>query len=247
MTRTFEIMIDLANPRQNIIVLKRGDERSSEIVFTIMNNGSLFDLSDAYLATVKGIKPDDTVIYDDAEIDTENSQITYTISDQVTTAVGKGIYEITIQDDNLGLITTFNFYISVENITFDETDYLSTNDLSAFRAYMQQTSRSAQETQRYVTAFRDAYGDEQELINAQTELYEYYENYLADLKSKVAAGYFTGARGERGEDGTNGVISDVGLVLGFDIQDGNLVVHYSDGALNFYIDGDGNLIVTEGE
>lgn len=248
MQRTYDVLIDIANPRQNIICLKRGDQRASNIKFKIMNKSQLFDLTDAFIATVKGVKPDSTVIYADAEIDTENSVITFDIPEQATTVIGKSIYDITIQDENLGLITTFDFYITVENNTFDETDYMSTDDLAGFRAYMLQTARSARETVRFVNAFREAYGDEQILINEQQALYESFVNYLAELKSKEEAGYFNGARGARGEDGMNGVISDVGVVLGFDFtDDGHLLVHYTDSDLDFYIDNNGHLIITEGE
>lgn len=248
MQRTYDVLIDIANPRQNIICLKRGDQRASNIKFKLMNKSQLFDLTDAFIATVKGVKPDSTVIYADAEIDTENSVITFDIPEQATTVIGKSIYDITIQDENLGLITTFDFYITVENNTFDETDYMSTDDLSAFRAYMLQSSRYADETRRYVNSFRDAYGNEQVLINEQRELYEFFADYLEDVKEKVEEGYFDGARGARGEDGMNGVISDVGVVLGFDFtDDGHLLVHYTDSDLDFYIDNNGHLIITEGE
>ena len=99
MNRTYEIMIDLSNPRQNIVCLKRGDKRASNIRFLIMNKSKPFDLSDAFLATVKGVKPDSTVIYADATIDKENSVITFDIPEQTTTVIGKSIYDITIQDE----------------------------------------------------------------------------------------------------------------------------------------------------
>lgn len=248
MQRTYDVLIDIANPRQNIICLKRGDQRASNIKFKIMNKSQLFDLTDAFIATVKGVKPDSTVIYADAEIDTENSVITFDIPEQATTVIGKSIYEITIQDENLGIITTFDFYITVENNTFDETDYLSQNDLSAFRAYMLQSKRNSDETKRYVNAFREAYGNEQELIADQTELYQFFDNYLAEVKSKVDDGYFNGARGARGSDGMNGVISEVGVVIGFSFNEaGDLIVHYSDSTLDFEINEAGELIITEGE
>lgn len=248
MQRTYDVLIDIANPRQNIICLKRGDKRASNIKFKIMNKSQLFDLTDAFIATVKGVKPDSTVIYADAEIDTENSVITFELPEQATTVIGKSIYDITIQDENLGIITTFDFYITVENNTFDETDYLSQNDLSAFRAYMLQTQKNSDETRLFVNAFREAYGDEQELINEQQTLYEFFESYLAWLRSAVEDGYFNGARGERGADGLNGVISDIGLIVGFEFnQAGDLIVHYSDSTLDFSINDAGELIVTEGE
>lgn len=248
MERVFNVLIDISNKRQNIITLKRGDQRATVIKFTLMNKNQKFDLSDAFLATVKGIKPDNTVIYSDAEIDAENSVITWQVSDQATTVKGKSIYELQIQDENLGIITSFDYYISVENNTFDETDYLSQNDLLAFRAYMLQSSRYADETRRYVNSFRDAYGNEQVLINEQRELYEFFADYLADVKEKVEEGYFNGARGERGADGMNGVVSDIGLIVGFEFnQAGDLIVHYSDSTLGFSVNGAGELIVTEGE
>ena len=248
MQRTYDVLIDIANPRQNIICLKRGDKRASNIKFKIMNKSQLFDLTDAFIATVKGVKPDSTVIYADAEIDKGNSVITFELPEQATTVIGKPIYDITIQDENLGIITTFDFYVTVENNTFDETDYMSTDDLSAFRAYMLQSSRYADETRRYVNSFRDAYGNEQVLINEQRELYEFFADYLADVKEKVEEGYFNGARGERGADGMNGAVSDIGLIVGFEFnQAGDLIVHYSDSTLDFSINDAGELIVTEGE
>lgn len=248
MQRTYEVLIDIANPRQNIICLKRGDKRASNIKFKIMNKSQLFDLTDAFIATVKGVKPDSTVIYADSEIDKDNSVITFDIPEQATTVIGKSIYDITIQDENLGIITTFDFYVTVENNTFDETDYLSQNDLSAFRAYMLQSKRNSDETKRYVNAFREAYGNEQELIAEQTELYEFFDNYLAEVKSKVDDGYFNGARGARGADGMNGVISEAGVVIGFSFNEaGDLIVHYSDSTLDFEINEAGELIITEGE
>ena len=113
---------------------------------------------------------------------------------------------------------------------------------------MLQTQKNSDETRRFVNAFQEAYGNEQVLINEQRSLYEFYVSYLAWLQSAVEDGQFNGARGERGADGLNGVISEIGLVIGFEFnQDGDLIVHYSDSTLDFDINDAGDLIVTEGE
>lgn len=250
MKRIYDVMIDLMNPRQNILCLKRGDKGASAIRFTIMNNGNPFDMSDVSVATVKGVKPDKTIIYADATIEKDEegnniNVIDFDLPEQSTTVIGKSTYELTLQDVGLAIITTFDFYVSVEDLLYNEEDYLSEDDLAGFRAYMQVTKNLSEATRLFVNAFRDAYGDESELLQQTEALYEVYQEYIQNLQARVDRGDFNGAPGVPGERGADGVISEAGFLIGFEIQNGHLIVKYSDESENeFSINQSGHLILT---
>lgn len=250
MKRIYDVMIDLMNPRQNILCLKRGDKGASAIRFTIMNNGKPFDMSDVSVATVKGVKPDKTIIYADATIEKDAegyniNVIDFDLPEQSSTVVGKSTYELTLQDVHLAIITTFDFYLSVEDLLYNEEDYLSEDDLAGFRAYMQATRIYSQDTKSYVDNFREVYGDEKDLLANTEELHQFYEDYISDLQIRVDRGDFNGAQGIPGERGADGVVSEAGFLIGFEISDGNLIVIYSNEDENeFSINDEGNIILT---
>ena len=250
MERYFEIMIDLSNPRQNIICLKQHDRGATTVKLSIMNNGVKFDLSDAAFVSLKGVKPDDTVIYAGVDFvqddDGNNTNVLMcNLPEQVATVAGKSTYEVTLTDQYAGTITTFDFYISVEALLFDEEDYFSESDVSGFRVYLIRALNAAQRTEEFAEAFRQAYGNESEILENIQALKTYYEAFFEELEEALERGDFNGARGIQGERGADGVISEIGLVIGFEEHDGDLYVYYSeDSTLNWTTDSDGNLIVS---
>ena len=71
-------------------------------------------------------------------------------------------------------------------------------------------------------------------------------NISTDLENKVASGYFNGKDGKDGIDGKDGVITTLKGQIAFDIEDGNLMVYYSDdeNLPDAHIDENGCLVLT---
>ncbi len=72
------------------------------------------------------------------------------------------------------------------------------------------------------------------------------DNISNDLENKIASGYFNGKDGKDGIDGKDGVITTVEGQIAFEIEEGNLMLYYTDGdnPPDAHIDNDGCLILT---
>lgn len=247
-----KLIIDLARPsRSNTIIVKKGDTRSRLLHFILLSNGESFDMSDVAIATVKGVKPDDSVIFADATIVTDEeghntNVVEYTLSDLAMTVAGQVRFEITLTSGTSEILSSFEFYVQVENLLYDENDMLSGSDLSGFRNYLMRALMAATKAESVREELEANMGNLENLIDGFRSMYLGYEYTLEDLDAKIASGAFIGAQGQPGEPGMNGVISSVESgYFGFSVVDGELVYHYwNTEALPISMNTEGELIIT---
>lgn len=246
MNITNNIVIDLQNSkRKHIAEVKQSDRSSRAFRFTVLNSNKPFDMSGVYTATVKGIKPDETIIYAAADIEKDGegnntNNIAYTMSDHVTSVSGTITFEIQLLSSKGEMITSFDFYVDVINQLYDEDDVISESDLNGFKAYLVRTLNATRYTESIEKSFEDAYGTV-ESIKADLEArIEECDSVLEDIQRMLDTGAFIGAKGPQGENGRDGVITEGSQVIGFQIEDDELICHYyGDGEPDISMNDDG--------
>ena len=251
MNLVYNMVVDLFNnARTNTLEVKKGNINSVQMRFTILNNGNPFDMSDVVMASVKGVKPDDSIIYAACDIEKDEEEkpiniVTYTLSDEATCVSGRTTYELSLADGDGNLVQSFDFYIYVVSNLFDESDQWGKSDVSAVASYMGRTLKAASDTEGLVATFIVAYGQIEEVLNRLQNEYDYYVDYINDLQERVARGDFNGARGPQGENGADAIVTESEGIMAFQIVDDELVVYfYGDDAPPLSIDDDGNLVYT---
>ncbi len=106
------IKLEMAKPvqRQSISV-RCGDTNSRQVRFTLAKNGTVYDLSKAVFAVVKGKKPDNTEFFNDCQI--SGNEVFYNITTQTVAVAGDVLCELEIAFDDGSKITSPEFVIYV--------------------------------------------------------------------------------------------------------------------------------------
>lgn len=239
---TYDLLIDLEYPeRSNNIIVKRNDNNSRVFVMRVTEGGKPFDMSKVTIASLRATRPDKTIVF--ADVDIVDNTLVYRMSDNLCNVTGKVTCEVSLYTENQEEITSFEFYILVENLLFDENDFLSQNDLSGFKSYLSRAQLAAASAEGVRDAFIIGTASVDAILQKfRTEL-ELYEEYLDGLEAKVKSGYFNGERGMQGENGKDAVIAEGVGIIGFDVVNGHLMCHYvTEEPPGFVMDEVGHLI-----
>ena len=240
----YNIITDLAKPQSHEILVKKNDSASRTFVFTVLNNGKKIDLSKVASASIRGVKPDGAIIYDACDVDKATGRIVWTPMTDFTNKPGKITCELDIYETTLVDVSSFEFYITVQNLLFDENDYVSVDDLSGFKAYMARAQASAQYADSVRVAFESTYGDLEEIRRTYVETLDEYTAFFEKMKQDAAEGKFDGARGPQGENGADAVVTEGVWPIGFQIEEGHLICYYVGNVEpEIEVDTDGHLIV----
>lgn len=237
-------MLDLQKPNRSInIELMRNDDRAREINFSIMSNGKKLDTKDIEIATIKGVKPDGTIIYSDCAIK-EDGTVVYEISDNMASVEGKVTLMLELWSMANEMIQSFEFYILVKNQLFDENDFMSTNDLGGFKSYMTRAQAAANAAEYVKNAFEVENGSLTQIKQEYENTLDEYNDFYDDLKHKADTGYFNGAQGIQGENGRDAVVMEAQGVMGFEIEGTNLILsYYTEEIPPLRINEDGHLVL----
>ena len=227
-----KLIIDLQNnARTNTIEVKKGGTNAYTLEMRITSGGHAFDMSDVYTATVKAVKPDESIIYADADIvkDEEGNNINvvrYRLSEAALAVTGKSTYEIELMDSGGITVNSFDFYVNVIPELYNEEDLYDVSDVSGVRSYMARALAAAERSEEVENTFNVLHGSAQEILNMLAGEYDKYEGALEDLQHMVDSGAFDGARGPQGENGADAVIGEGTQVIAFQIVDGELICYY---------------------
>ena len=135
---TYPMVVDMARPNKyNTLLVMKNDTNTREIKFVLMNDGRPFDTSECDTVTVKAIKPDQSIVYDDAVVSQDEdgnniNEIVYTLPADLTNVSGKTVMTLTLMNST-EQISSFEFYVNTRNELYNEDDYASDDDLSGFR------------------------------------------------------------------------------------------------------------------
>lgn len=148
----YPLVINLNKPtKQYRITVKRGDDKSRKIKFTLIRNGVKYNLDGNDVASLRAIREDGSITFADCPI-LEDGTCEYVFTENMTSASGLVTAELAVTTGVGETITTFEFYIIVEKILYNENDYVSESDLSGFKEYLAKAraaAEAAEEAQEY--------------------------------------------------------------------------------------------------
>ncbi len=248
-----KLVIDLQNNRSIMVELKKGGGNAYTLEMMLVSGGGVLDMSDIYTATIKAVKPDESIVYADAEIvkdenGNNTNKVVYVLSEAALSVTGKSIYEVMLMDSNGTTVNSFDFYVNVINQLYDENDLYDVSDVSGVRAYMARALRAAQTAEELENTFNFLYGSTEQVIAELNGEIDKYEEYFKELQERVDSGAFTGARGPQGENGHDAVVADATMIIGLQILDGDLICYYVGNEVPpVSINDDGELVMTYGE
>lgn len=122
-----KIRIPLDKPLSRIVVsVKKNDANTRKLCITLTNNGVVYELKNIKMAAVKGIKPDNTIFYNDCVIDC--NEIQYTLTSNSIAVEGCVKCEIVLYGDDTEVITSARFDIYVYDSVFDDDVIESTDE-----------------------------------------------------------------------------------------------------------------------
>lgn len=140
--RVHTITLDLAHPERTFREeLKRGDRDSHMLLVTLVENGTLFDLTDCFV-DLKVVKPDDTRVFVDCGI--LEGKAVVVLPRQVSACVGEANAELAITDNNGMYLSSPTFFFNVTDETYEEDPMVSEDDLEGFRTYLARASEQAE-------------------------------------------------------------------------------------------------------
>lgn len=249
MNLSYKVLIDLTKPlRTNTVVIKQNNTRSIDLDVFIQSGGQVFDMTDVMAVSVRAVNENQNIIYDDATIvQDENgnntNEVVYSLPDAILKSTGRTTMEFEVISNLAETIASFDIYVEIQSILFNEDDLLTADEITGFRIYMARALAAMNKSEAISNAFNILYGSTEEVLDKLAEEYDFYLEYIQNLQDRVDRGEFTGARGPQGENGADAVVTDSGFVYGMQIVNGELVLYYDGEAPGYSIDDDGNLVI----
>lgn len=139
MNVVYDMVVDFARPsKTNTVLVMQNDANSRVLRFILMNQGRPFDTSGVAIVSIKAVKPDGKVIYDNASVSQDSdgkniNEVVYTVPPALTSTSGQVTMTITLQSAANESISSFENYLLTRNELYNEDDYASDDDLSGFR------------------------------------------------------------------------------------------------------------------
>lgn len=227
MIKPYNLIINLDKPTLvNSVIIKKGDHKSRRLIFNIISNNKCIDLNEVYSISIKATKPDNTIVYDEVKI--ENGKVYYDLIEQITAAVGEVECELEIIGAEESAINSPSFYLTVQDNVYDLSKIASEDVLLAQRAYVSAAYEVLCRTEEIQGNFEMTHGTMEEVLAELESSKAEYVTYIDELKKMVADGYFNGQRGAQGEKGADAVIIEASGIIGFQIEDGNLMCYTED-------------------
>lgn len=146
------IRLEMAKPvqRQSISV-RCGDTNSRQVRFTLAKNGTVYDLSKAVFAVVKGKKPDNTEFFNDCQI--SGNEVFYNITTQTMAVAGEVLCELEVAFSDGSKITSPEFVIYVYQ-TQSEYGAESQNEYQGILAALSVATQAENDAKSAQTAAR---------------------------------------------------------------------------------------------
>ena len=153
------IKLEMARPVQRQSVsIRCGDTNSRQIRFTLAKNGTVYDLTNAVFAVVKGKKPDNTEFFNDCVI--SGNEVFYNVTSQTVVTAGEVLCELEIAFDDGSKITSPEFVIYVYQ-TQSEYGAESKNEYKGILAALSVATQASNDAVSAQTAARN-YSDKAE-------------------------------------------------------------------------------------
>lgn len=236
------LTINLDKPSvYNNVVIKKGDKRGRRLIFNIISNNKRLDPEDVHAVAIKAVHESGSILHDTVKL--ENHSFFYDIEEEFTAMEGESEIELEIISSDGSVIYSPTQYVTVRGAVYDTEKLVSENNIKGIQAYVSAAFDILKTVRNVENSFRMNYGTFEEILRELEDSKEDYVTFMRELQRKVREGYFNGERGPQGENGANAVLMEGFGILGFQIQDGNLVCYYfNEVPPPMELDGNGHLI-----
>ena len=146
MRLTTDIKLDLArNGSPPTVWAKQNDSSTRYIRARLLESGADFAVETGVQARIRVLKPDNTAIYNIAEIDTPETSGTYVdaeLTSQALAVPGVAIAEIGLYSEQQ-ILTTFVFYLRIERSAVSDEQIESTDEFTVLEQAIQNANTAA--------------------------------------------------------------------------------------------------------
>ena len=132
---------------QELFRFKKGDS-ARVIHFCLTECGKPYKITDGCTATLRAKKPDGTVLYNTCTV--SNDTITYTLTNQTSSAVGISKCEITLYDADKNQITSPRFEILIDDTVYSDNEIESSNEFTELQNALEKVAEKPMK-QVYIT------------------------------------------------------------------------------------------------
>lgn len=219
----YKITLDMHDTTSQVLMNMKKNDSGREVHICFTDGGKPFKMTDGVIATFRAKKPDGTILFNNCHTDADH--ILYTLTNQTTSEVGIVECEVTLYGRDLKQITSARFSILVEDILYSDSEVESSDEFTA----LTEAIVGASNVNATVIPI------EKGAIVSITDRYD----------NEHSTTIYHGAKGERGEDGINGVAVATEGFFAFNVtEDGMLQVTCTGEDMpNFYLDDGGHLCV----
>lgn len=221
LVKPYNLTINLDKPTlMNNVIVKRGDHKGKRLIFNIISNGKAVSADEIYSIAIKATKPDGTIVHD--EVKKEDGKVYYDLIEQITAVAGEVECELEIYGYEGEILNSPTFYLTIQREVYSTEQFVSEDILQGLRAYVSAAGRIMDQAQEIRREFENANASAEEIIEQLESVKNEYVTYIDELKEQVSEGKF---KGDRGENGANGVIVELKGNVGFEIEDGCLMCY----------------------
>lgn len=131
----YRVSLDIHKAESQVVLdMKKRDTDSRKIQINLTENGKPYRLTSDCLANFYAKKPDGNIIYNGCSVSAKDNLITYEVTEQTTSAVGRADCEIRLFDTEGRILTSPRFTILVHGTVYNEGDIIdSSSEVDAFQ------------------------------------------------------------------------------------------------------------------
>ncbi len=191
--------------RQAQVNVKQGDTESRKINIYLFASTYPFDISEVSSAVIRAQKPDDTILFNACELNSDH--IAYVITNQTIAVAGTVICEVTLYGNNGQVLATPRFSIEVEEKLYSDSEVESQDEFTALENLMEKAANvkdgttfipSVDEETGELSWSNDGGLENPETVNIKGDAFK-YEDFTEEQLSKLK-----GEKGDKGDVGATG-------------------------------------------
>lgn len=211
----YRVKLDVTKPgRQAQVNVKQGDTESRKINIYLFASTYPFDISEVSSAIIRAQKPDDTILFNACELNSDH--IAYVITNQTIAVAGTVICEVTLYGENGQVLATPCFSIEVEEKLYSDDEVESQDEFTALEEAMRKAAGlkdgttftpSLDKETGDLSWSNDGGLDNPETVNIKGDAFK-YEDFTEEQLSKLK-----GEKGDKGDAGATGPQGSPGVYI----------------------------------
>lgn len=210
----YRVKLDVTKPgRQAQVHVKQNDTKSRKINIYLFASTYPFDISEVSSAVIRAQKPDDTILFNACELNSDH--IAYVITNQTIAVAGTVICEVTLYGKDGQVLATPCFSIEVEAKLYSDNEIESKDEFTALEEAMKKAANVKDGTtftpsvseNGDLSWSNDGGFENPETVNIKGNAFK-YEDFTEEQLSKLK-----GEKGDKGDTGATGPQGNPGVYI----------------------------------